>query len=97
MISPFLFLVEQRPAVVTGVLDFECAHTLRCTCHEYRMLSEGEVFYRRPSMLVALNPWDHAAGMVQEAGEVAELLDGLAYEPAMLEGRVLAGHIVWGR
>ncbi|MEZ5448160.1 MAG: inositol monophosphatase family protein [Thiolinea sp.] len=48
----------------------------------------------RPPMAIALNPWDHAAGVlvVQEAGGVVELMDGRAYAPALLEGRMMAAH-----
>lgn len=99
MISPFLFPEEQRRAVAIGALDFERAHTLRCSCHEYRMLAEGVFDFsvagmERPGMPVALNPWDHAAGVlvVQEAGGVAKLIDGSAYSPALLEGRMFVAH-----
>jgi fructose-1,6-bisphosphatase/inositol monophosphatase family enzyme len=37
-------------------------------------------------------PWDHAAGMliVAEAGGVATFIDGSAYDPAIIDGTVLA-------
>lgn len=101
LISPFLFPKAQRAAVANGMLDFERSYTLRCSCQEYRQLALGVFDFSligmeraAVNMSVALNPWDHAAGVlvVQEAGGSVEMMDGAAYAPALLEGRMIAAH-----
>ena len=67
---------------------FRRTTNLMCSCHEYRLLSQGSVDF---GLNAYLNPWDHAAGalIVQEAGGVARLLTGAAYSPTRREGRLL--------
>lgn len=87
----FLFPPERRPTLVVAALGFGRVHTLRCSCHEYRLLAQGRVdFLVSPSS----NPWDHLAGAlaVEEAGGAVGLLDGSDYRPAVLDGRVVAAN-----
>ena len=74
-----------------AALAFGRVHTLRCSCHEYRLLAEGRVdFLVSP----ASNPWDHLAGAlaVEEAGGAVGLLPGGRYTPAVLDGSVVAAN-----
>lgn len=54
--------------------------SLRCSCHEYRMLAQGAAQF---GLAAALTPWDHAAGLLvhREAGGHAALLDGRPWHP----------------
>lgn len=61
---------------------------LRCSCHEYRLAARGLADF---VLSGALNPWDHAAGVLicQKAGGVAKMLDGSDYTMAQTEGYLL--------
>ena len=63
--------------------------SLRCSCHEYRMLAQGHTDFL---LSATLNPWDHAAGVliVQRAGGVARMLDGRDYNAGIDTGYLLA-------
>ncbi|MGK7651904.1 inositol monophosphatase family protein [Roseovarius sp. B08] len=63
--------------------------SLRCSCHEYRMLAQGRADFL---LSAALNPWDHAAGVliVQRAGGVVRMLDGRDYNAGIDTGYLLA-------
>jgi len=64
------------------------ATSLRCSCHEYRLLAQGAVDF---VLSDRLNPWDHAAGVLicQRAGGMARMLDGSDYDSARTEGVLL--------
>ncbi|MGB1207624.1 MAG: inositol monophosphatase family protein [Paracoccaceae bacterium] len=57
---------------------FTRAMSLRCACHEMRMMAQGHADFL---LTTGLTPWDHAAGVlaVQQAGGKAALLDGTPY------------------
>ncbi|MFT2097813.1 inositol monophosphatase family protein [Marinomonas sp. 2405UD66-6] len=59
------------------------------SCPAYRQLSLGHFHF---SLTYKMLPWDHAAGVLiyTEAGGVCRLLNGTEYNPAMLEGELLA-------
>lgn len=63
--------------------------SLRCSCHEYRMLAQGHADFL---LSATLNPWDHAAGVliVERAGGVARMLDGREYNAGIDTGYLLA-------
>ncbi|SHK88286.1 fructose-1,6-bisphosphatase [Roseovarius marisflavi] len=71
---------------------------LRCSCHEYRVLAQGAVDFVMSGML---NPWDHAAGVMacQQAGGIAMMLDGRAYNTEISDGVLLcaANQDTWTR
>ncbi|MGJ8534251.1 MAG: inositol monophosphatase family protein [Alphaproteobacteria bacterium] len=72
-----------------GVLpQFDRVASLRCSCHEYRMLAQGHVGF---CIAATLKPWDHAAGalIVEEAGGVARLIDSIPYRPGIFTGTML--------
>ena len=87
-IAPYLLPLEMRPAIWSGMQSVGRASSLRCSCHEYRMLATGAAQIGFAAML---NPWDHAAGVLIhcEAGGVARLLDGRDYAPTLHAGRLL--------
>lgn len=62
---------------------------LRCSCHEYRIMAQGNFDFALSAML---NPWDHAAGVlaVQRAGGASGFLDdGTPYNAAREDGYLL--------
>ncbi|MEL7215897.1 MAG: inositol monophosphatase [Pseudomonadota bacterium] len=87
-IAPYLLPPETRPALWSAMQAVGRASSLRCSCHEYRMLATGAAQIGFAAML---NPWDHAAGVLihREAGGVARLLDGRDYAPILHAGRLL--------
>ena len=84
----YLFGKERQAQLAATLPLFRRSITLRCSCHEYRMLAQGVSQFCLNGML---NVWDHAAGVLiyQEAGGIARLLDGRAYSPAMRKGHLL--------
>lgn len=85
-----LYSMPLRRRLVQEIPDFGRVTSLRCSCHEYRMLAQGhsEFILTGPTP----HPWDHAAGVlaVQEAGGVVRFLDGGAYETTRRKGVLLA-------
>lgn len=81
-----LFAPAQKRAAVLAGLDYGRVTSLRCSCHEYRLLAQGHVEFviSGPEP----HPWDHAAGVlaVQAAGGVARFLDGAEYDLARRAG-----------
>ncbi|MEM6408918.1 MAG: inositol monophosphatase [Pseudomonadota bacterium] len=84
----YLFPKERQPAIAATLPRFRRTMTLRCSCHEYRMMAQGHAQFGLSGML---NVWDHAAGVLiyEEAGGIARLLDGRPYDPAMRKGHLL--------
>lgn len=75
---------------------FARINSLRCSCHEYRLMTQGAVDFVLSGIL---NPWDHAAGafITTRAGGVARFLDGSDYDIAVKEGYLLtaANEATW--
>lgn len=67
---------------------FKRIGTLVCSCHEYRMLAQGNVDF---VMAIGITPWDHAAGalLVQNAGGHVAFLDGGEYDAGRTRGPLL--------
>lgn len=84
----YLFNQDEQAQIAVTLPEFRRTMTLRCSCHEYRMIAQGRVDFVLNGML---NVWDHAAGVLalQEAGGVARLLDGRAYAPSLRTGYLL--------
>lgn len=74
------------------------ATSLHCSCHEYRLLAQGAADFHISG---TLNPWDHAAGVliVQQAGGVARMLNGDAYNTSARNGYLLvaSNETAWHR
>jgi fructose-1,6-bisphosphatase/inositol monophosphatase family enzyme len=85
-----LFPKADQARIVSAFPDFARVTSLRCACHEYRMLVQGHVEFCLSGPVP--HPWDHAAGVlaVQRAGGVARFLDGEAYHADRAKGVVLA-------
>lgn len=77
-ISLALLPAERQPAVAAAFPAFGRVTSLRCSCHEYRLIAQG---YAEAALAAVLNPWDHGAGAlaVTRAGGVARMLDGRDY------------------
>ncbi|MCC7321067.1 MAG: inositol monophosphatase [Rubellimicrobium sp.] len=70
--------------------DFARVTSLRCACHEYRMLAQGSAEFLLSGPVP--HPWDHAAGVlcVTQAGGVVRFLDGADYDANRRKGVLLA-------
>lgn len=95
----FSLMTQEQQEIIAPLLPVLARVTsLRCSCHEYRMLAQGAVDFVMSGML---NPWDHAAGVMacQQAGGIAMMLDGRAYNTEITEGFLLcaANQDTWNR
>jgi fructose-1,6-bisphosphatase/inositol monophosphatase family enzyme len=94
-----LFPPDQRRAAVLAGLNYGRVTSLRCSCHEYRLMAQGHVDFviSGPEP----HPWDHAAGAlaVQAAGGVARFLDGGDYDLARVYGVLIVANSegTWAR
>ncbi|MCA0941809.1 inositol monophosphatase [Salipiger pacificus] len=80
----------RRAEILAAFEGVRSARSLRCSCHEYRMLAMGQADF---AINGSLNPWDHAAGVLvlEEAGGCV-LIDGTSdYRPTLRSGRITAG------
>ena len=86
----FGLMPKEDQAKLAHVLpQFLRTTSLRCSCHEYRILAQGHVEFILSS---TLNPWDHAAGILacQKAGGVAAFIgDRAAYNAKQTTGYLL--------
>lgn len=84
-----MFEPSWRPRLSAGYFQHARVTSLRCSCHEYRMLTQGHVDF---VLNAGLAVWDHAAGVLalEEAGGVAQLLTGEAYAPSLRSGNLLS-------
>ncbi len=88
--APLGFIPQRHRAEMAERLSgFGRVGSLRCSCHEYRMLAQGHVDF---VLSAGLMPWDHAAGVlaVGQAGGTAKMLDGRAYHAGLTSGYLLA-------
>ncbi|MBL4812506.1 MAG: inositol monophosphatase [Rhodobacteraceae bacterium] len=78
------------PKMMETFREFGRVHSLRCSCHEYRMLAQGQVEFILSGPVP--HPWDHAAGAlaVEGAGGVVRFLDGASYDTGRINGVLLA-------
>lgn len=94
-----LFEGAQKRAAVLAGLDYGRVISLRCSCHEYRMLALGHAAFVLTGP--EPHPWDHAAAVliVQAAGGVARFLDGETYSLARRRGVLLLANCeaTWAR
>ncbi|MBW7922687.1 MAG: inositol monophosphatase [Rubellimicrobium sp.] len=85
-----LFARDTRLRLSQDMVAFARATSLRCACHEYRMLAQGSVEFLLSGPVP--HPWDHAAGAlcVVRAGGVVRFLDGTPYDANRRKGVLLA-------
>ncbi|KUF10550.1 inositol monophosphatase family protein [Pseudoponticoccus marisrubri] len=93
-----LIPAEKRAQMAATFPRFRRIDTLRCACHEYRMLAQGHVDFVLASKMTA---WDHPAGalITQRAGGHVAMLDGSDYSAERRSGHLLAvcDAATWGR
>ena len=79
----------KRVAMAATFPKFSRAMSLRCACHEFRMLAQGHVDF---VLSAGLTPWDHAAGALigRRAGCHVAMLDGSDYRADTRDGYLLA-------
>lgn len=79
----------ERARILDTVRRAENARSLRCSCHEYRMLAMGMADF---SINMTSKPWDHAAGILalEEAGGTVISGHGDAYRPTRTTGHIIA-------
>lgn len=88
-IMHYYLMPKDTQAKLAPVLpEFYRMSSMRCSCHEYRIMAQGGVDFTLSGIL---NPWDHAAGVLlcQRAGGVAKMLDGRDYDISIEEGYIL--------
>lgn len=89
---------KDRAGIIAKIQSFASILTLRCSCHEFRMLAQGKVDFVFASRVT---PWDHAAGVriCQSAGGHAAMLDGREYRADIRDGYLLCASdaATWGR
>lgn len=83
-----LLPAEKRAGMAKLYPKFKRVNSLRCSCHEYRLLTQGAADFHISG---TLNPWDHAAGIltVQRAGGTVRMLDGRDYNAGHTTGYIL--------
>jgi len=82
------FQGANQRSVAATLPTFRHTEPLRCSAQEYRMLAQGHTDFM---LAPTLNPWDHLAGALicEQAGCHVEMLDGVPYTAARLEGVLL--------
>ena len=79
---------DHQAAFAPLLPQFARVSSMRCSCHEYRLMAQGAVDF---ILSGTLNPWDHAAGafIAGRSGGVARFLDGQDYETGRETGYLL--------
>ncbi|MCF3593623.1 inositol monophosphatase [Rhodobacteraceae bacterium LMO-12] len=88
---------DHQAAFAPLIPDFARISSMRCSCHEYRLMAQGAVDF---VLSGKLNPWDHAAGafICAQAGGVSRFLDGSDYDILRTDGFLLSApnEATWG-
>ena len=89
VIHYYLMPKETQELLAPLLPRFSRTGSMRCSCHEYRILAQGGEDFILSGVL---NPWDHAAGVLlcQQAGGVAKMLDGREYDIGIEQGYILS-------
>ncbi len=94
----YLIPEDKRDAVAATLPRFGRVGTLRCACHEARMVAQGHADF---VLFAKLTPWDQPAGVVavRQAGGHVAMLDGSDYRADMNSGYLLLASdpATWGR
>jgi fructose-1,6-bisphosphatase/inositol monophosphatase family enzyme len=92
------FPTKHQPQLAATFPSFFRVHGLRCSAHQYRMLTQGHADFMLESQL---KPWDHAAGTLicTQAGGHVEMLSGGPYDATLRDGYLLAApdKATWNR
>ena len=89
---------DKRGAMAATLPRFGRVTSLRCACHEARMIAQGHADFVLFSKLTA---WDQPAGAIcmSQAGAHVAMLDGTEYNASLTTGYFLAASdaATWGR
>ncbi|MCT4557767.1 MAG: inositol monophosphatase [Pelagimonas sp.] len=79
---------DKRAEMAETYPQFGRVHSLRCACHEARMVAQGHADF---VLFAKLTPWDQPAGVVavQKAGGHVAMLDGTDYRGDIQDGYLL--------
>ncbi|MFW2589613.1 inositol monophosphatase family protein [Sagittula sp. SSi028] len=96
---PLSLIPEDKRAQMAGLFPrFARVTSLRCACHEARMVASGNADF---VLFAKLTPWDQPAGVVaiQQAGGHVAMLDGSDYTADLSTGYLLAASdaATWGK
>lgn len=85
----FLIPEDKRQQAAQAIIQFGRVWSLRCACHEFRTLAQGEVDF---VLFAKLTAWDQPAGVVvsRQAGGHVAMLDGSEYLGNTSSGYLLA-------
>ncbi|MBV6635550.1 MAG: inositol monophosphatase [Mameliella sp.] len=85
----FLIPEDKRAEAAATLPKFGRVWSLRCACHEFRTLAQGEVDF---VLFAKLTAWDQPAGVVvtRQAGGHVAMLDGSEYAGDTSSGYLLA-------
>lgn len=80
---------EKRGQMAATYPNFLRITSLRCACHEARMVAQGHADF---VLFAKLTPWDQPAGVLvmRQAGGHVEMLDGSEYRGDLRSGYLLA-------
>jgi fructose-1,6-bisphosphatase/inositol monophosphatase family enzyme len=94
----YLIPEDKRDTMAATFPRFDRIASLRCACHEARMVAQGHVDF---ALFAKLTPWDQPAGViaVQKAGGHVAMLDGSDYKGDTRSGYLLmaCNPATWGR
>ena len=84
----YLIPEDKRAEAAQTLTKFQRTTSLRCACHEFRMLAQGQIDF---VLFGKLTPWDQPAGVmvVQQAGGYVGMLDGSDYRGDLESGYLL--------
>jgi fructose-1,6-bisphosphatase/inositol monophosphatase family enzyme len=89
---------DKQAPIAAQMPRFQRTVMMRCACHEYRMLAQGQLDF---VLFAKLTAWDHPAGVLiaKQAGGHVALLDGTEYRADLTKGYLLAASdaATWGR
>ena len=87
----FLIPEDKRAQAAAALPQFGRIWSLRCACHEFRTLAQGEVDF---VLFAKLTPWDQPAGVIvtRQAGGHVAMLDGSDYRGDTRTGYLLAAN-----
>ncbi|MBV2359290.1 inositol monophosphatase [Thalassococcus sp. CAU 1522] len=94
----YLVPADKQAQTAATLPRFARAVMLRCACHEYRMLAQGQLDF---VLFAKMTAWDHPAGalIAKQAGGHVAMLDGSDYRGDVKSGYLLAASdaATWGR
>lgn len=97
-VSLYMLPEDKRADMAATYPNIGRVLSLRCACHEARMLAQGSADF---ALFAKLTPWDNAPGAiaVMQAGGHVAMLDGSDYRADMRDGYLLmaANEALWNK